>query len=42
MKCWKDEEKQLEMILQHWLEKNDVEKDLATLKENLKDLQGKG
>ena len=42
MKCWKGEDKQLEMILQHWLEKNDVEKDLATLKEKLKDLQGKG
>jgi len=40
MRSWKDEDEQLEIILQYWLEKNDVEKDLATLRKKLEGLQG--
>ena len=37
--CWKDEDEQIELILQHW--SNDVEEDLAALRKDLERLQQK-
>ena len=41
MKCWKDEESQLETVLQHWKEHNDGE-DRATLGKVLGDITQEG
>ena len=42
MKCWKDEDEQLEIILQHWLKENDVVKDHASLRKDLEGLKQEG
>ena len=42
MKSWKDEDEQLEIILQQWMAENDVVKDLATLRKDLEGLNQEG
>ena len=42
VKCWKDEDEQLELILQHWSKKNHVVEDLAALRKDLESLQQEG
>ena len=41
-KSLKDEDGNLEMILQHWLKENDVIEDLAIFRKHLEDLHEKG
>lgn len=41
-KSLKDEDENLDMILQHWLKENDVVEDLSVLRKHLEDLQEKG
>ena len=42
MKSWKDEDEQLEIILQQWMKENNVVKDLATLRKDLEGLKQEG
>ena len=42
MKCWKDEDEQLEIVLQNWRKENDMVKDLATLRKDLEGLKQEG
>ena len=42
MKSWKDEDEQLEIILQQWMAENDVVKDLATLRKDIEGLKQGG
>ena len=41
-KCWKDEDEQLELILQHWSQRKDVVEDLSALRKALESLQQEG
>ena len=42
MKSWKDEDEQLEIILQQWMKENNVVKDIATLRKDLEGLKQEG
>ena len=42
IKSWKHEDKQLEIILQHWLKANDVVEDLTALGKVLEGLNQEG